>query len=50
MKHTKINKMLESTSGNLITLERIAMDKTAPVGIRLTALAAIKEIRIRTLK
>jgi len=43
MTDIKINKMLESTGGNLITLERIANDNTAPAEIRLTAFAAIDE-------
>lgn len=39
MTEIKINKMLESTGSNLITLERIANDITALAEIRLTALA-----------
>ena len=40
MTQNKINKMLESTGGNFITLERITLDKRAPAEIRLTAFLA----------
>ena len=40
MTQIKINKMLESTGGNFITLERITLDKRAPAEIRLTAFLA----------
>ena len=37
MTQIKINKRLESTGGNFITLERITLDERAPAEIRLTA-------------
>ena len=40
MTQIKIKKMLESTGGNFITLERITLDKRAPAEIRLTAFLA----------
>jgi hypothetical protein len=43
MTSIKINKMLESTGGNYITLERITLDKRAPADIRLTAFLAINK-------
>ncbi len=43
MTHIKINKMLESTGGNYITLERITLDERAPAEIRLTAFLAHNE-------
>lgn len=43
MTHIKINKMLESTGGNFITLERITLDERAPAEIRLTAFLAINK-------
>jgi hypothetical protein len=43
MTQMKINKMLESTGGNYITLERITLDERAPAEIRLTAFLALKE-------
>ena len=43
MTQNKINKMLESTGGNFITLERITLDKRAPAEIRLTAFLALNE-------
>ena len=43
MTRIKINKMLESTGGNFITLERITRDKRAPAEIRLTAFLALNE-------
>ena len=39
----KINKMLESTGGNFITLERITLDERAPAEIRLTAFLALNK-------
>jgi hypothetical protein len=39
----KITKMLESTGGNYITLERITLDERAPAEIRLTAFLAINK-------
>ena len=36
-------KMLKSTGGNLIALERITLDKRAPAEIRLTAFLAINK-------
>lgn len=41
--HMKINKMLESTGGNYITLERITLDERAPAEIRLTAFIALNK-------
>ena len=43
MTRIKINKMLESTGGNFITLERITLDERAPAEIRLTAFLAINK-------
>lgn len=43
MTHIKISKMLESTGGNFITLERITLDERAPAQIRLTAFLALNE-------
>ena len=43
MTQIKINKMLESTGGNFITLERITLDQRAPAEIRLTAFLALNE-------
>jgi hypothetical protein len=43
MTQIKIDKMLESTGGNFLTLERITPDKRAPTEIRLTALLALNE-------
>lgn len=43
MTHVKINKMLETTGGNFITLERITLDERAPAEIRLTAFLALNE-------
>jgi hypothetical protein len=40
---SKINKMLESTGSNFITLERITIDERAPAEIRLTAFLALNE-------
>jgi hypothetical protein len=37
MTQIKINKMLEPTGSNFITLERITLDERAPAEIRLTA-------------
>lgn len=39
----KINKILESTGGSFITLERITLDKRAPAEIRLTAFLALNK-------
>ena len=43
MTSIKINKMLESTGGNYITLERITLDERAPAEIRLTAFLALNK-------
>lgn len=43
MTQIKINKMLESTGSNFITLERITLDERAPAEIRLTAFLALNE-------
>jgi hypothetical protein len=43
MTQIKTNKMLESTGGNFITLERITLDERAPAEIRLTAFLAINK-------
>ena len=43
MTRIKINKMLESTGGNFITLERITLDERASAEIRLTAFLAINK-------
>jgi hypothetical protein len=43
MTRIKINKMLESTGGNFITLERITLDERAPAEIRLTAFLTINK-------
>ena len=43
MTRIKINKMLESTGGNFITLERITLDERAPAEIKLTAFLAINK-------
>lgn len=43
MTQMEINKMLESTGGNYITLERITLDERAPTEIRLTAFLAINK-------
>lgn len=43
MTRNKINKMLESTGGNFITLERITLDQRVPAEIRLTAFLALNE-------
>jgi len=43
MTQNKINKMLKSTGGNFITLERIIPDERAPAEIRLTAFLALNE-------
>jgi len=43
MTHIKINKMLETTAGNFITLERITLDNRTPAEIRLTAFLALNE-------
>jgi len=43
MTQTQINKMLESTGENYITLERITLDERAPAEIRLTAFLAINK-------
>jgi hypothetical protein len=43
MTRTKINKMLGSTGGNFITLERITLDERAPAEIRLTAFLTLNE-------
>jgi hypothetical protein len=43
MTDIKINKSLESTSVNYITLERITLDERAPGEIRLTAFLAINK-------
>jgi len=43
MTQIKINKMLESTGSNFITLERITLDERAPAEIRLTAFLAHNE-------
>jgi hypothetical protein len=43
MTHLKTNKMLESTGGNYITLEKITLDERAPAEIRLTAFLALNE-------
>jgi len=43
MTQIKINKMLESTGGNFITLERITLDERAPAEIRLTAFLALNK-------
>jgi hypothetical protein len=40
MTRIKINKMLESTCVNYITLERITLNERAPAAIRLTAFLA----------
>ncbi|HSW53528.1 MAG TPA: hypothetical protein VLH59_00440 [Ignavibacteriaceae bacterium] len=41
MTRTKINRMLESTGGNLIVLKRIALDEKTPAEIRITAFLAL---------
>lgn len=41
MTNIRINKMLESTGGNYITLKRITLDQEAASEIRLTAFLAI---------
>ncbi len=43
MTQIKINKRLESTGGNFITLERITLDERAPAEIRLTAFLALNK-------
>jgi len=43
MTQIKVDKMLEPTDGNFLTLERITLDKRAPAEIRLTALLALNE-------
>jgi hypothetical protein len=43
MTQTRINKMLESTGGNFITLERITLDERAPAEMGLTAFLALNE-------
>jgi hypothetical protein len=43
MTNIKINKMLQFTGGNFITLERITPDKRAPAEIRLTAFIALNK-------
>ena len=43
MTQIKIDKMLESTGGNFITLERITLDERAPAEIRLTAFLALNK-------
>jgi hypothetical protein len=43
MTQIKINKMLESTGSNFITLERITLDERAPAEIRRTAFLALNE-------
>ncbi len=43
MTHLNTNKMLESTGGNYITLEKITLDERAPAEIRLTAFLALNE-------
>lgn len=51
MTQTKTNKMLESTGGNFITLERITLDKRAPAEIRLTAFLTLnKKYKDNTVK
>ena len=39
----KINKMLKTTGGNFITLERITLDEREPAEIRLTAFLALNQ-------
>ena len=43
MTQNKIDKMLQSTGGNFITLERITLDQRAPAEIRLTAFLALNK-------
>jgi hypothetical protein len=43
MTQIKINKKLESTGANLITLERITLDESASAEIRITAFLALKK-------
>jgi len=43
MTQIKIDKMLESTGSNFITLERITLDEIAPAEIRLTAFLALNK-------
>ena len=43
MKNIRINKMIESTGGDYITLERITLDEKASTEIRLNSFLAINQ-------